>query len=360
MESFKLENTQYKLRVFLGVVICLLCINILLPFVGVALWGGIIAVACDSLTNKISKKIHSDFVAAIFVGVVLAIVIVLPLVVSISQAINQVQLAIEWGKEAVKSPWPSLPQSVVDFPFGGLLVKTWDYVGAEGLAQVEGWAKVHASDAAGQAASFAGEVSGIAGKAILSLIIAVVLMGLRVKVLKNVVTFSQKAVGEIALDWLGLCASAIRGVAIGVCGTALTLSIGVAVGLTFAGIPAVSLLACITMVLCITQIGPLPVLAPCALYLAVQSHYAGAVSLGVLMVFLSVVDGVMRPYLIGRELKMPMILIFIGVIGGLMSMGLMGVFLGPMFMAMGLKVVSQWMTSSSNYSKNAGDDNNLE
>jgi predicted PurR-regulated permease PerM len=118
-------------------------------------------------------------------------------------------------------------------------------------------------------------------------------------------------------------------------GTALLLTVAVAAGLAAAGIPAVSLLACVTMILCLAQIGPLPILAPAVAYLAMNDRYGAAGLIAALTVALSVVDGLLRPYLIGREIKMPMMLVFAGVVGGLLAFGMLGLFIGPMALAMG-------------------------
>ncbi len=140
-----------------------------------------------------------------------------------------------------------------------------------------------------------------------------------------------------------LAAQAIRAVALGVVVTALVQSVLGGLGLAVAGIPNATLLTVLMMLCCLVQIGPLLVLIPSIIWL----YWSGDTTWGtVLLVWSCIVgtiDNFIRPVLIRMGADLPMILILSGVIGGLIAFGMIGLFIGPVVLAVSYRLISVWM-----------------
>jgi predicted PurR-regulated permease PerM len=278
----------------------------------------------------------------------LALAVALPLGFASAQAAAQVAGAFDWAKSVADRPLPEMPQWISDLPAVGAWAKSaWASFSREGGPALMEASKAHAAQAASVVGTLAGKLGSGALEAVMSLAVAGACMAWSRELEVEIRAAGAQLMGDGSEDWIALAASCARGVAMGVCGTALVLSVCVWLGLAFAGIEAASLLACLCMALCLAQIGPLPILLPVCLWLGVEGSYVSAGSLAALAAVLSVVDGVLRPYLIGREVKMPMALIFAGVVGGLIAWGMMGLFAGPMALAMGRKLWSDWRAQAT-------------
>lgn len=321
----------------------LACAATLRPFWGAIVWGLAIAVACEPVVERFSRWTSSRASAALIVMTALALAVALPLGFAIASAASQIGWAIDWAREAATKPWPAPPAWALGLPLvGDWLARSWETLSKTGAEAALALGKNHAGAAAAYAATAAGSVGAMAIHAGLTLFVAGLAVAKSAPMVKELSEAGRAVFGPRAGEWIELAASAIRGVALGVVGTALLLTVAVAAGLAAVEIPAVSLLACATMILCLAQIGPLPILAPAVAYLAMSDRYGAAVFIAILTVILSVVDGLLRPYLIGREIKMPMLWIFAGVVGGLIAFGMLGLFIGPMALAMGRKLWLDW------------------
>jgi predicted PurR-regulated permease PerM len=143
-----------------------------------------------------------------------------------------------------------------------------------------------------------------------------------------------------------LAGNAIRGVALGVIVTALVQSALGGIGLAIAGVPFAALLTAIMLVLCIAQIGPLLVLLGAAAW---GFHSLGTGWGAFLLVWALVVgllDNFLRPLLIKRGADLPLLLIFAGVIGGLIAFGIVGIFVGPVVLAVAYTLLDDWVSAA--------------
>jgi predicted PurR-regulated permease PerM len=110
-----------------------------------------------------------------------------------------------------------------------------------------------------------------------------------------------------------------------------------------AGVPLAGLLTVVTFVLAVAQIGALPVLLPAVVWLYFQDDTAWAIGLGIWSVIVLNIDNVVRPILIQRGAKLPLMLIFVGVIGGLIAFGIIGIFVGPVVLAVTYELFAAWV-----------------
>ncbi|EPK7357999.1 AI-2E family transporter YdiK [Kluyvera intermedia] len=140
-----------------------------------------------------------------------------------------------------------------------------------------------------------------------------------------------------------LAGQAIRAVALGVVVTALVQAVLGGIGLAISGVPYATLLTVVMIFSCLVQLGPLIVLVPCIIWL----YWTGDTTWGtVLLVWSCVVgtmDNVIRPMLIRMGADLPMILILSGVIGGLVAFGMIGLFIGPVLLAVSWRLFDAWL-----------------
>jgi predicted PurR-regulated permease PerM len=141
-----------------------------------------------------------------------------------------------------------------------------------------------------------------------------------------------------------LSGNAIRGVALGVGVTAIVQTTLGGLGLAIAGVPFAGLLSAVMLMLCIAQIGPSPIIVPAVIWLFWQGDQTGwAIFLTVWGLFTISIDNFIRPVLIKRGADLPLLLILLGVLGGLMSFGLIGIFLGPVVLAVTYTLTLSWL-----------------
>jgi predicted PurR-regulated permease PerM len=142
-----------------------------------------------------------------------------------------------------------------------------------------------------------------------------------------------------------LAGQAIRAVALGVVVTAIVQSTAAGIGLAVSGVPYVTVLTAVIFMLCIAQLGPVLVLAPAVAWLYWSGDPVWGTVLLVWTVFVGVLDNVLRPILIKRGADLPLLLIFAGVIGGLVSFGIIGLFVGPVVLAVTYRLLESWVAN---------------
>jgi predicted PurR-regulated permease PerM len=140
-----------------------------------------------------------------------------------------------------------------------------------------------------------------------------------------------------------LARDAIRGVALGVGVTAVVQAVLGGIGLAVAGIPFAGLLTALMFMLCIAQVGAVPVLLPAAIWALWNGDTGWGVFLVVWSVVVGTLDNVIRPVLIRLGADLPLLLIFVGVIGGLFAFGLVGIFVGPVVLAVAYTLFESWI-----------------
>jgi predicted PurR-regulated permease PerM len=156
--------------------------------------------------------------------------------------------------------------------------------------------------------------------------------------------FGRRLAGVRGEEVVTLGGQAIRGVALGVVVTALAQSILGGIGLAITGVPFAPVLTALMFILCIAQIGPVLVLAPAVGWMYWTGDTGWATVLLVWTVVVGTMDNVLRPYLIKKGADLPLLLIFAGVIGGLLSFGLLGIFVGPLVLAVTYKLLEAWVS----------------
>ena len=155
--------------------------------------------------------------------------------------------------------------------------------------------------------------------------------------------FGHRMAGERGENSIILAGQAIRGVALGVGVTAIAQTVLGGIGLAIAGVPVASLLSAVMLMLCIAQLGPALVLFPAVGWLFSSGDTGWGVFLLVWSLIVGTMDNFLRPMLIKKGADLPLLLIFAGVIGGMLGFGLIGLFVGPVVLAVTYTLLEAWM-----------------
>jgi predicted PurR-regulated permease PerM len=154
----------------------------------------------------------------------------------------------------------------------------------------------------------------------------------------------ERLAGHRAKQLIEVTAGTVSRVVNGILGTALAQSVLALIGFWIAGVPGAMLLGLLTFFLSIIPMGPPLVWLPAALWLYSQGEISRAIFLALYgVVVVSSIDNVIKPYLISRGGSLPLLLVFMGVLGGLLAFGFIGVFLGPVILAVAYALLSEWM-----------------
>ena len=156
----------------------------------------------------------------------------------------------------------------------------------------------------------------------------------------------ERLAGERGQRLLKVAGDTVRGVIFGILGTALAQAVVAGIGFWIAGVPAAVLLSVLTFFFAVIPYGPPLIWVPASIWLYTDGHVGMSIFLFIWGAgVIGLVDNFLRPYLISQGSKTPFILIFCGVIGGALAFGLVGVFLGPILLAVGYRLISEWTTA---------------
>lgn len=155
--------------------------------------------------------------------------------------------------------------------------------------------------------------------------------------------FGQRIGGERASGFADLAGATVRNVSRGVIGVSLLQALLAGIGMLVAGVPAAGLIALGALILAIVQIGPALLLVPVTIWVWFEMDTLTAAIFTIYMVPVLTFDNILKPIVMARGLKTPMIVILIGVIGGTLAHGLTGLFLGPVVLAVSYELLMAWV-----------------
>ncbi|UCH84428.1 MAG: AI-2E family transporter [Candidatus Latescibacterota bacterium] len=339
-----------NIAVHLAVIAFILYVSakILSPFVMPVVWGIIIAVALQPAFEKMKSMLggRRKLAGALFILLGLAIVI-LPtiwLADSLFEGTKEIGQQLEDG--TFKVPPPS--ESVKDWPLiGDETYRIW--YGAS--VNLEGTAEKLAPQLKAIGAKFASAVAGVGAaiiQSILSLIIAGILLIHTEGAGGAARAIGRRLGGDDGVAMVDISTATVRSVVKGVLLVALIQSLLAAVGLVIASVPAAGLWALIVLMLAIMQLPPILILGPIAIWVfSANDSTAIAVFFLIWSLVVSGADGPLKAVLLGRGVQVPMIVILIGAIGGMLSAGIIGLFVGAVILSIGYQLVTAWMREAS-------------
>jgi predicted PurR-regulated permease PerM len=331
-------------------VLCLLLLTIgslwiLRPFVAAIVWATMLVVSTWPVMKALEVRFGNRRAPAVaaMTGTLLLLLIV-PLWAAAATILAYAGEVSTLTRTLAEKGLPPPPAWIAGLPLVGQRLSTsWTQTaaqGPEGLAAVLG---PYASDVARWVLGHAGSMAGLLVQFLLVVFLAAVMFSNGETAARAVRRFGRRLAGPRGENAVILAGQAIRGVALGVGATAIVQTVMGSLGLFVAGVPFVALLSALMLILCIAQIGPSLVLFSAVAWMYWRSEHAWATALLVWSILVSLLDNFLRPVLIRKGADLPLLLIIAGVIGGMLGFGLVGIFVGPVILAVSYTLLVAWI-----------------
>lgn len=329
------------IRAGLIAILAISCYLVFKPFLNLLLWSLILAVMLYPLHGRLKARLggHDGLTAGLIVALCL-LVLLAPtylLTVSLIDSVQHALEAIRGGALLIPPP----PDSLADWP---RLHALWQ----EASTDLTGVLRRLVPDFRQFSLDLLRRVAGIgAGFMMLvgALVIAGIIMAFGALGHRSARRISRRIVGAQRGDRIvALCTATIRTVALGVLGIAFIQMLLIGVGFVLKGIPGAGLLALVVLVLGLAQVPATLVTLPVIAYVfATEGTSLTTVVFAVYSVLAGLVDNVLKPLLLGRGVDVPMPVVLIGALGGMVASGIIGLFIGPIMLAVGYRLFWEWV-----------------
>jgi predicted PurR-regulated permease PerM len=345
MNPLRHDLTRNTLAILFIVGLIGLSVWVLRPFLAAVVWATMIVVATWPLFAGLERRLgNRRGLAVALMTLAMLLLLVVPLWAAIDTIVAHADDVGAKAKHFAAEGLPPPPSWLAGLPLvGGTLDGMWRQFAAGGAKGLVAQVAPYAADTGRWVLGQVGGLGGMIVQFLLVVVVAAVMYAQGEAGARLVRRFGRRLAGERGENSVILAANAIRGVALGVGVTALVQTILSALGLAVAGIPFAGLLSAVILMLCIAQLGPMLVLAPAVAWLYWTGDNTWATVLLVWSLLVGSLDNVLRPVLIKKGADLPLLLIFSGVIGGMLTFGLIGIFVGPVVLAVTWTLLLAWI-----------------
>ena len=321
------------------------CFWILRPFLPAVVWATTLVVATWPIMVHVQRRLWNRRGLAVAVMTLAILVIfVVPFWLAITTIADNFDRIVDGATSLAAFKLPPPPGWLAAVPFFGERASSfWESVAASGVEPLVARAAPYAGGVASWFVAVLGGLGIVLVQFLLTVAIAAIMFVNGEHTAIAARRFGHRLAGERGEQSVLLAGQAIRSVALGVVVTALAQSLLGGVGIALAGVPFAAVLTAVMFMLCLAQLGPLPVLVPAVIWLYWSGETGFGTFLLVWSILLSTLDSVVRPLLIRKGAHLPLVLLLAGVIGGLIAFGLVGIFLGPVVLAVGYTLLQSWM-----------------
>ena len=324
------------------------CLLVLRPFVSALLWAVILCSASWPLYGRLLRLVRNRHgLAALLMTLGMVLIVMVPFVIvgkSLAENVDELTKAIKTWLQA--GP-PAPPAWLGKLPMvGAQAVQTW-----ENLANDTGELFQRAKDVIPVVSGWLLAGGLWLGHGLLQLALSLFIVFFLFRdgafISGRVTTVVKRIASEQGLRMLEVARNTIRGVVYGILGTALVQAVVLGFGLLIAGVPGAILLGLITFFVSIVPVlGTGLVSIPAAIWLFYQGSTGWAIFMIIWGFGVGALDNVVKPWLISQGSDLPFLLIFFGVIGGIMVFGFIGVFVGPTLLSVGFRITEEWIAAS--------------
>lgn len=322
------------------------CLLVLRPFMSALLWAVVLCFSTWPIYGRLLKLLgNRHTLAALAMSLGMILVVLLPFVLVGATLADSVKEFAAATRQWIEAGPPAPPAWLAKIP-------------AVGQPATEYWQSLAADTTKlwQEAQRFIEPVTAVLLKAgfalgsglfqlALSIFIAFFLFRDGLSAAGRLTSGVERIGGERGRHLLTVAGNTVRGVVYGILGTALVQAVVAGIGFLIAGVPGAGLLALLTFFLSVLPVGPPLIWLPAAFWLFHQGSMGWGIFMVIWGVLVSSVDNVVKPWLISQGSDMPFILIFLGVIGGALAFGFIGVFLGPTLLAVGFRLVEEWIAT---------------
>ena len=339
-------NLAIEIAIRLGILASVILISFLIikPFAGIILWGIILAVALspvvDILTDKFGRR--KWIIISVTAAIILSLLV--PTYMLSDKIFNSSETIVAMAKEG-NFTMPQPTEKVKEWPvIGEKTYDLWQSAATKLKGTLEPF-REQIKSIGSSLLSMVGSGIGTLFMFIGAMLIAMVfLIGSEgsTKFYQNIM---RRLLGdEKGLEWANLSVLTVRSVAVGVVGVAVIQASFALLGLLIMEVPFAIVIALVIMFLTIIQLPALIIIAPVIAYVFSYADGTGATIFAVYMLIVGASDGLLKPLLMGRGVDVPMLVILIGAIGGMILMGMVGLFVGAVIFALAYKLFGLWIS----------------
>lgn len=355
MESSNSNSSSLKFEkivdtlIRLGVLSLLMmwCFDILKPFILILIWAVVIAIAIFPLHKIFTKLFKGRTILAVIVLTLFMLsVIIVPsglVMYSLYEGVNHFREMFKSGQHLIPPPggttenWPVIAKPIVE---------VWQLASDNLQEAVMKYSDQIKEYGAVLLIALAGFTKGIISF-IISIIIAGVLLVYADSSKLVTEKIFRKLVGKHSENFTSITVLTIRNVVKGILGVAFIQAAMIGIGFFIAGVPFAGLWTVLCLILAIVQIGIGPIAIPVVIYMFSVSDTTTAIILAIWVGIALISDNVLKPILLGRNAPAPMLVIFLGAIGGFIYNGFIGLFLGAIILTIGYKLFMMWLDADT-------------
>jgi predicted PurR-regulated permease PerM len=326
-------------------VLVIFCFQIFSPFLDLMLWSLILAITLYPLQIRLrsilGRKEGGAATLIVLIAIVILAVPIYLLGVSIAESVEHVMGLVKSGGFQIPPP----AESIAGWPLiGKPLYGAW----LQASTDLPNLVQKFIPQIKGVSLALLGKLAGIGmGLAIFigALIIAGIFMAYGEQGSRSAVQIVSRICGPVRGAHIAeLCTATIRAVALGVVGIAFIQMLLIGVGFVLMGIPGAGLLALAVLLLGIMQLPATLITVPVIVFVFVTPGASVETIVFSIYIFLAgLVDNVLKPLLLGRGVDVPMPVVLIGALGGMATNGIIGLFIGPVVLAVGYQLFWQWV-----------------
>jgi len=346
-QAFLRRSVEASIRIGLVVLLTAWCFQIVRPFIEPIVWASIIAVAAHPTCLRLERALggRRKVAAALFTLLIMTLLIIPTAMLTGTLIEGAQELSGELRDGTLAIPPP--PESVGSWPFvGESIEKFWTKASRNlesALLMIEPQLK-----AVGAWLLSKGASTGVGLlKFVASILIAGLLLAKSDTAQDVVRRIATRIAEERGASFTDLAGATVRSVARGILGVALIQSLCAGMGMLAVGVPAAGLWALLVLLLAVVQLPPLLVLAPIILYVFSTTGTVVAVLFMIWSLFVGMMDSFLKPILLGRGVDVPMLVIFIGAIGGFIFQGIVGLFVGAVVLAVSYNLFDAWLADDA-------------
>jgi predicted PurR-regulated permease PerM len=341
---------EVSIHVGLLVLLAAACFFILRPFLPLIAWGIIIAIAAYPGYRKLQNLMGGrSGLAAVVCALFFIAILIVPVVLLTGSLVDGIQSLSARLKDGVQIV-PPPPPRVATWPIIGVpLNNTWELASKNLSAALQTFAPQIRAAIPGLLMASAGVGLAVL-QWILSILVAAVLLARATTGAKIAHSFANRLFGDKGSEFEELAGATIRSVTNGIIGVALIQTFLASLGFLVAGMPAAGLWSVIFLFAAVLQLGG-PVLIPAIIYMFATASTTKAVIFLVWCIFVGAIDNVLKPLLLGRGVAVPTAVVFLGAIGGFVTMGIIGLFVGAIVLSVGYKLFLAWLEGTADSSR---------
>jgi predicted PurR-regulated permease PerM len=341
-DDYLTRALEVSIHVGLLILLAGTCLLILYPFLPLIVWGIIISIAIYPGYRRVQNRLSGhNVLAAVLCTTFLLTLLIVPCVLLTGSLVEGIQSLVAHLKEGT-AIIPAPPARVANWPIVGAPLKNaWELASKNLSAVLQNFApQIRAIIPKIISASAGTGMAVLQG--ILSIIVSGVLLANAAGGAKVGQSLARRLFGDRGPAFAELAGATIRSVTIGILGVAFIQFVLAVLGFLVVGLPGAGLWGAVLLIAAVLQLS-IVVLLPASIYVFAIASTTKAVIFLIWCLIVGTIDNVLKPLLLGRGVAVPMVVVFLGVVGGFLTMGAIGLFVGAVVLSIGYKLFLAWM-----------------